>query len=180
VTALATAGVASARPASTQGARQETSFPAGPLPWVPRDLGRALAWVLTGGVGLLAGWVGASGTADFNVQVRWFAIAVSGLVVAGVGIALWTLAGFRNTRLRQHALAASILELVVAPTTSPVITETAAVLHEHDERTALVAVEAGTRFHLGTCPLVQGKSASAAPYPDHERAGRRPCGVCRP
>jgi hypothetical protein len=35
-----------------------------------------------------------------------------------------------------------------------------------------------TRFHEAGCSLVAGKQTSPASRAEHERAGRRPCGLC--
>src|SRR3954453_18951325 len=109
----------------------------GPQPWAPTDLGRLTLFLGVGGVILLGAWVGASGTDDYAVQLRWIAVGIAGLVAAGVGGALWILAAFRNTRARQRAGAASVAGVIEAPK--------AAVVDRVPD--SLVTVESGTRYH---------------------------------
>src|SRR5947199_77054 len=45
---------------------------------------------------------------------------------------------------------------------------------------ALVAAPNMTRYHRRACPLAAGKTVRPATRAAHERAGRRPCGVCQP
>jgi hypothetical protein len=45
----------------------------------------------------------------------------------------------------------------------------------------LVALDGMRRYHRPGCPLLAGKATTtAASRSGHERAGRRPCGVCEP
>lgn len=142
----------------------------GPLPWAPPDLGRLTLFLGLGGVTLLAAWVGASGTDDYAVQLRWIALGIAALVMSGIGGALWILAGFRNTRARQRTIARAVGEVLQQPTIT--VAEPAS-----DQ---LVRVESGTRYHRRSCALVAGKPSSGGSRATHEAAGLQACGVCRP
>ena len=146
----------------------------GPLPWAPPDLGRLTLFLGLGGVTLLAAWVGASGTDSYAAQLRWIALGIAALVVSGVGGALWILAGFRNTRARQRAIANTVGQVLQQPG----VTSTGTVAAPATDR--LVTVESGTRYHRCSCALVAGKPSRSGSRATHKAAGLRACGVCRP
>ena len=143
----------------------------GPLPWAPPDLGRLTLFLGLGGVTLLAAWVGASGTDNYAVQLRWIALGIAALVTSGIGGALWILAGFRNTRARQRTIADTVGEVLQQPSTVTVA---------EPMSDPLVTVESGTRYHRRSCALVAGKPVTTGSLATHEAAGLRGCGVCRP
>jgi hypothetical protein len=146
----------------------------GPLPWAPPDLGRLTLFLGLGGVTLLVAWVGASGTDNYAAQLRWIALGIAALVLSGGGGALWILAGFRNTRARQRAIADTVGEVLQQPS----VTGTVTVAEPLSD--PLVTVESGTRYHRLSCALVAGKAPSSGSRATHEAAGLRACGVCRP
>lgn len=122
-----------------------------------------------GAVLLLVSWWGASGTTRLRDQVTWVNVGVAGLIVSGTGIALWLLHGYRAVGERQRLLLAG-LETAPPPDT--------ATTGEGDA--ALVSGRGMTRYHRTDCPLVAGKPVRRAARHVHERAGRRPCGMCMP
>ena len=123
--------------------------------------------VAVAGLLLALSWWGAAEEVRLARQFRWVAAGVVSIIVLGVVSATWILEGRRAvSRRRRRWMAEQRRRLAAA---APV---TAA--------PALVAGERMTRYHRPGCDLVAGKVLSAASRVEHERAGRRPCGVCRP
>jgi hypothetical protein len=170
MTVTAPAELAPAGPAPFPRSSRREPITTGPVPWLPGDLGRLVMRVGLGCLIVMTAWIGASGTADFNEQVRWQVLGVAGLVMSAMGNSLWLLAGFRNTRARERALLAACVELTQ-------LRRSPTFMAPSDE---LVAVQAGTRYHRSACALVDGKPTFSAARRAHEAAGLRPCGVCQP
>jgi hypothetical protein len=112
-------------------------------------------------------WWGAAEEVRLARQFRWVAGGVLSIIVLGVVSATWILEGRRAvSRRRRRWMAEQRRRLgAVAPVSAV---------------PALVAGDRMTRYHRTGCDLVAGKSLIAASRLDHEREGRRPCGVCRP
>jgi hypothetical protein len=139
--------------------------------WRRADL-VVLAGAIGGGLLLLgAGYWGVSGTRVFDDQVSAARLAAAGVLLAQAGF-VWSVARGRRAlgcRLRT-ALPARTEDVAVPPGPAMGTSPSA----------GPVAAADMTRYHRHDCAFVAGKAAGAAPVADHERAGRRPCGVCRP
>jgi hypothetical protein len=130
--------------------------------------------VLSGayGVGLLllaAGYWGVSGTRVFSDQVSSARLAAIGVLLAQVGVVRSVIRGRRALAERRRACLPDVSSVAGA---APATTAIAA--------GALVAAPDMTRYHDPGCPFVAGKPVTAVSAAEHERAGRRACGVCRP
>ena len=142
------------------------------LPWRRSDLHQAITLAVLGGIVVLTGWEGISQTDDFNTQLLWIVVGAAGVIVAGVGAALWLTAGFRNLRTRMLALPAetarrlSVLDAPPAASAAPL-------------SSAYVTADSMTRWHRAACPLVAGKQGLRAIDPT-TMPQLRPCGVCTP
>ena len=122
--------------------------------------------VALAGLLLALSWWGAAEEVRLARQLRWVAGGVMSIVVLGVVSATWILEGRRaGSRRRRRWMAEQRRRLAAPPVTAA---------------PTLVAGERMTRYHRVGCELVAGKAASAASRLEHERQGRRPCGVCRP
>jgi hypothetical protein len=143
------------------------------VPWRADDIVVLYVTGFVGAVLLLVSWWGASGTTRLGSQVAWVNVGVAGLIVSGTGIALWLLHGHRAVGERQRLLLAD-LETAPPPDTAP------ASVPVGEGDAAVVAGSRMTRYHRTDCPLVAGKSVRRASRDVHERAGRRPCGMCTP
>jgi hypothetical protein len=114
---------------------------------------------------LTLGWWVASRRVTVSDQIPWVDVSVTGVALAGFANAGWL---FRRHQLvRRRARRLSLL----GQTT---------LLRMPAEATGFVALPGVTRYHRPHCALVTGRAARAAARADHERLGRRPCGVCRP
>lgn len=134
-----------------------------PTPWVVPDLFRWFGLLGVAAVGLVIAWWGASGTADAARLILWANVGVGAVVVAGLGNMTWLLQGRRAVAARRQAILATV--------------------PARDEETTAddgrrVAVAGMTRYHRPHCPAVAGKAVDTMRLVEHERAGRRPCGLC--
>jgi hypothetical protein len=109
---------------------------------------------------------------DVSTRVAWVNLGVVGLLVSGTGTAFWLMAGRRAVGTRRAWLLV-VSDVDAAPEYAP---------RPADRATpaGLVAVADGTRYHRADCALVAGKAVVEQARTRHTRAGRQPCGVCRP
>lgn len=156
--------------------------PARPVLWSAEDL---LRWVITtglGGIVVAVAWYVAAGEATFGQQVGPVDAALAGLVLSGIGNLAWLLHGRRALGERRRLLlpdlgatapALDAREKLVpagpmAPGTAPIAD-------------VFLAGEGMERYHRPECALAAGRAGwTTATRHEHEAAGRRPCGVCRP
>jgi hypothetical protein len=139
-----------------------------------------------GGIVVAVSWYVCAGDLQFSQQVGPIDAAIAGLLLAGIGNLGWLLHGRRALGERRRSL---LPDVTVADldqpasvgtrrglgTASATITASAAV------ETLFVAGEGMERFHRPDCALAAGRANwTAVSRREHEAAGRRPCGVCRP
>ena len=138
-----------------------------PTPWVVPDLFRWFGLLGIGAAGLVVSWWGVSGTTRLSSLVTWVNVGVVAVVVSGLGNMTWLLQGRRAVaERRRRLLSASSL----APSTPEPLMP-----YGDDVR---VAVPGATRHHRAGCPAVAGKRVERKTAAQHERAGRRRCGLC--
>jgi hypothetical protein len=164
--------------------RATQAAPQGAVFWRAEDL---LRWGITVGIGgivIAVAWYICAGDATFSQQVGPADAAVAGLLVAGVGNATWLLKGRRALGERRRSL---LPDLPPREAASTEVADEAAPSRTTDETPAvtepglLVAGEGMQRYHRADCALAAGRTEwTAASRVEHESAGRRPCGVCRP
>jgi hypothetical protein len=168
------------RPSSIDAPRQVVR--ARPLLWGAEDL---LRWAITtglGGIVIAVGWYIAAGEATFAQQVGPLDAALAGLLLSGLGNLVWLLHGRRALGERRRLLLPDVADVtagaaargiaVGAPLTATSETAVADVF---------LAGEGMERFHRPGCALAAGRTGwTTATRQEHEEAGRRPCGVCRP
>lgn len=133
-----------------------------------------MLWTLLSGIGValvVLGWVQVRNENVYADQVSGMNIAVAGVVVAAAGSIQMLLAGRRAVGVRRLAVLGDLRGMPVR-----------ASVPASDSSTSqdLVAGEGLRHFHRSGCTMAQGRSWSAASRPQHERAGRVACGVCRP
>jgi hypothetical protein len=132
--------------------------------WSSTD--RIVTAVLIGIGSLLIGiaWIGASGTAQWDTQVRWTGLAIVGAVVVCVGVGVWLYRGF--TRIRTEArMVRAILGARLARPAVPTGTRDGA------ERVTATGM---AHHHRPDCLLVAGKTVRQVSTDDDLRV----CGVC--
>jgi hypothetical protein len=169
-------------PARGVAARRQPATARPTVVWRVEDL---LRWAITvglGGVAVAVAWYVCAGESTFSQQIGPADAAVAGLLLAGIGNAAWLLKGRRAIGERRRLLLPDV-------TVDPGVRRVVAVPVRVDDPwpssvddTALpVAGEGMERFHRPGCALTRGRSGFVEmTRHEHERAGRRPCGVCRP
>ena len=157
----------SSTPVSSTATQIHSTAPGQPYPWVVPDLFRWFGLLLLSAAGLAVAWWGISGTAKLSTQITWLNVGVASVVVGGLGNMTWLLQGRRALALRRRELVGRI-PVDVLPTPPPAYPKP----HQR------VAVPGTSRHHAPDCPAVIGKATKAMSAAAHERAGRRPCGIC--
>ncbi len=127
-----------------------------------------MAAAVVGLVLLAMAWVGASGRQETSDQIAWLNLGIVGVLVPAVAGRLWVLRSRRTVQYRVgmilDAADAVPLDVIGQP------------VRPH----RLVTAAKMSRFHRPECLLVAGKALSDDSLAAHERAGRRPCEMCRP
>jgi hypothetical protein len=136
-----------------------------PYPWRVEDLLRWYAVLCLSLLGLAVAWWGISGTVSLSRSITWLDVAVLCLVASGLANTRWLLQGRRALAARRTA------EL-------PDAEELRRLLRRPQTAGLRVAVPASSLHHRPDCQAVVGKAVEAAPGEDHERSGRRACGLC--
>ena len=148
-------------------------------PWSAHDV-RVLAAGSIGGAVLIAlGWFQAAGHTAFEHQVGWATAGALGVIVAGAANVSWILNGRRFLGARRRAV-------LTDPRLATAIDHALHAIDAGDDhapkvaRSELLYLRGASRFHRPDCLLVRGKPVKQATRSAHERARRRPCGVCEP
>lgn len=139
--------------------------------WSVGDRWIAVAAVFIGGAAVLTSWLGSSGETTVAAQAAWIDVGVVGMMVAAALTTALIVGGRRAVGRRRVALlstggpahVAGWEDLVAAPAA-----------HE------LVATDDMRYYHRPTCELTTGKAVRPSSADAHQRAGRRPCGICEP
>jgi hypothetical protein len=144
-------------------------------PWTRIDAVRTAALGAVGAVVWAVGWFGVSAEPALEDQIAPMNLAVVGVVLIGIGYSSWFLAGRRAVGTRRRAVLALVPEAAAAPT--PVAAGTAG-----RAGTAPVDGFLGSErlYHRPDCAMTTDRAWEVQPRAVHERAGRTPCGVCRP
>jgi hypothetical protein len=133
-----------------------------------------IMWAFLSGIGaalLVLGWAQVRSESVYADQVAGINMAVAGVILAGAGTIPMLLAGRRAVALRRLAVLGDLRGLPVRRSAGG----------SGDPTSQNVVGGEGLRhFHRPGCTMAQGRNWSAASRPEHERAGRVACGVCRP
>jgi len=130
--------------------------------------------VILGGLGAAAmavSWIGASRSLLVAHQTGWAIVGVAGTAAVILAGLVWILSARRMVECR---LGQVLARLDVSPADAP------AGAAGSGAGVVLVAGPAMAHYHRPACRLAAGKAVSSANRREHEAAGRRPCGVCRP
>jgi hypothetical protein len=151
-------------------------------PWA---LGDMLALSICTAVGMLligAAWDRTNGLVAVRDQVPWLNVGISGVVIIAAGNTVWFLRGRRAVGQRRSRI------LPIADMRARVCgacAEASLLASQQPDKAAapgsdLVAARTMTHYHRPDCAFAVGKAVRAANRSTHERAGRRPCGICCP
>jgi hypothetical protein len=148
-----------------------------PMLWRPEDLLRWGVVVGLGGIVVAVSWYICAGDVSFSQQIGPTDAALAGLLLAGIGNVGWLLRGRRILGERRRAL----LPDVPARASDVGAVRQVDVRHGDEAGTLFVAGDGMERFHRSDCLLASGRHDwTTMTRAEHEVAGRRPCGVCRP
>ena len=150
----------------------------------PPDLGvpvlniparRVWALAQAGAIALaVIAWDGSATKASPTRQVFWAGVAAVAVAVSGTVNALWLARARRVVGFRQRQVMADIRAVGERHAPAP-----ARGLEAGDA--TLVAVEGMALYHRVGCVLMRGRQGARPGHaPDHEAAGRQPCGWCLP
>ncbi len=144
------------------------------VPWRPGTSARWwVAQMVVAGVVIAAAWA-AGGRGSVQGQIPWLNVAVLAAVVSAVANGLWIVSARRAFGARRRLVLGALdvtvhdgLDANPSPAGTP-------------GEESPVAVPGLQRYHRPGCPLVAGRTLVAATGPDHDAAGRVPCGWCTP
>jgi len=143
--------------------------------------GRAVSWALkllvaVGAAAIIVAWAGTSNTVEVSDQVDWAPLGLAGVTLIALGLLGSVLIARRAVLLRLAHLA----PLVAEPTAPLPVDKAGSLLRAGGVDDVLLAAPRMARYHRAGCPLTSGKTVEPGGRAEHEQAGRRPCGVCRP
>lgn len=140
-------------------------------PWPRSHWGWLAVFNVVGLLLIIVTWYRTSGTGSIPNQLGWVNLGLGGLVVAGVGNALWLLRGRRGVALAR---------LVVVPDAHIAVPVAELAKTNGQDEVLLVSGPRMSLYHRSDCLLMAGKEGHIASRPEHERAGLRRCEVCEP
>lgn len=144
-------------------------------PWGRGPLALLVVLAGLGVLGMIVGWVGISGTADLEEQTRWLGVGIGSLILAGVGMVAWLVAGLVSLATLRRSV---LRDLAVA--------YPAEVTARRDETAPLQAVgtfgiAAGMRrYHRADCDILHGKDVRWLDAAALQSSEALPCGMCKP
>jgi hypothetical protein len=145
--------------------------PAPASPWTAKQRLMLAVLLAMGVVGLIAGYVGTSGTLRVSRQVAWVNVAGAALLISGAGVVLF-LTGARRAIGRRRL---SLFGDLGAGQVATVDRSTGIAAAD------LVSAATMTKYHRADCSFVDGKTGlKVASSVDHQKVGKQPCGVCLP
>jgi hypothetical protein len=142
-----------------------------PEPWVRRDVVVPGLLMLLGVVVLVIGWLGISDAVALDRQTRWMAVSIIGLIIGGLGMVLWLLAGLTRVNRLRHVVVAAADRRVTRAATPAAAQQTAG---------GFATAPGMHRFHRTECLMLAGKQATGGEPTEFTAAGLEPCGVCLP
>lgn len=140
-------------------------------PWNAKQRLMLAVLLALGGAGLIAGYIGTSGTLRVSKQVVWINLAGAALLVSGAGVVLFLTAARREIGRRRLSLFGDLGIVDGAPVDRGMDISAA----------DLVTAPTMTKYHRADCSFVDGKAGlKVASSVDHQKVGKQPCGVCLP
>jgi hypothetical protein len=151
-------------------------------PWNERDFLRTTGFVVLGVTLLAVCWFASSGEADFQSQIVWVAGGAASIVVAGIGLGGWLLAGIREVHREMYEVTAGMKTIVLHSPPEVMFDE----VDDLDRPVsppaagrAVYVIGAGmSRVHVPDCVLVRGKPTSEVGVPEILARGLGYCEVC--
>jgi hypothetical protein len=122
---------------------------------------------------LAVAWSKASSEPLARAHEPWLNLGIGAVLVSGAVNGVFLMAARRAVADRRAELYRTACLTVPPPTRlGPMVGP--------QRSPEFAAGPAMTRYHHPTCALAAGKTVRLVPRCEHEAAGRRPCGICRP
>lgn len=121
---------------------------------------------------LVLAWSNASSEQLARDHEQWLNLGIGAVLFSGAANGLFLMGARRAVAIRRAALYRTACLAAPPPTPSGSTGPQRA--------PKFAAGPLMTRYHRPTCELAAGKPVALEPRRDHEAAGRRPCGICRP
>ena len=141
-------------------------------PWRLGDVMSLGASLVIGVAAILVGWLGVSGEAATARQTGWLNVGIGGVVITGIGTAVWLMTGRRAVGERRRRLLPDAVASA-SPSDRPAPLQP-------DVPETLVVIGGMTRYHRSTCELVAGKAVTPVPRRRPRTGSLTPCDMCRP
>lgn len=141
--------------------------------WSRADVAWSSALIVVGSLIWAVGWFRVAARASLEAQVAPMNVAVAGIVVVGIGQALWFMKGRRRVGDRRRVLLSLAPEWLERSPSRP--TSAASAVSESDWY-----VGNERFFHTPECPMTANRGWHALSRAQHVDAHRLPCGVCSP
>jgi len=142
--------------------------------WRGRDAVAPLVVAAVGVVLCAVAWWLAAGERQFREELSLSTVSVIGLVLVLSAETAWILRGRAIVGQRARALLGTV---PAAPSASPEAPASPPPTGDDDR---FVVGPGLRRYHRPDCDLAVGQHWPAATRREHLRAGRLPCGICRP
>ncbi|GAA0618875.1 hypothetical protein GCM10009547_21560 [Sporichthya brevicatena] len=130
-----------------------------------------------GAVLFLAGTAVVANEKVYADQEPGLAVATVGVVLGGAAGLLLLVHGRRRVAVRRDQ---SLSPIPAAPGVTGATSRTRPARTRSADPAGFVAGEGLVHFHRRDCSMAEGRRWPVTDRAGHERAGRRPCGVCRP
>jgi hypothetical protein len=144
----------------------------GAEPWARRDALLPALLTVLGLIGLVVGWLGISDTVSLPRQSRWLGLGIGSVVLAGLGVVLWLVAGLTNLGRLRRAVVADLARAAQDAQSEP---------EEGIEHTAHWGIVTGQRHHhRADCELLEGKNVRWLDAAGVAASSTAACGICRP
>ena len=144
-------------------------------PWEASELIATGARLLVAGIGLLAAYIGCSGTVSWLAQQAWTALGIGALVFGLTAVAGWIQSGLRTLRALEAELLGMAVEEFGPNLAAETVPNTSATRPD-----ALVTVAGTTLLHRPSCLLVAGKPVREISRTAAVTASLADCTMCIP
>jgi hypothetical protein len=144
-------------------------------PWGRGPLVLLVVLAGLGALGMIVGWVGVSGTADLEEQARWLGVGIGSLILAGIGMVAWLVAGLVSLATLRRSVLRDLAVRYPAEVTAR-REETAPL-----QTVGTFGIAAGMRrYHRADCDLLVGKDVRWLDAAALQGGDAIPCGMCKP
>lgn len=135
-----------------------------------------LLLLAVGLIGMIIGWAGISGTADLKKQTRWLGFGIGSLIVAGLGMVTWLVAGLVSIAKLRRGVMRDLAVRYPEAENARGSEETA----QHQAVGTFGIATGMRRYHRADCDILVDKEVRWLDSESLHFAGALPCGMCDP